>query len=91
MYFNCQTLGSERLSVWMSVHYTTAEIVYFFFLIFTYTLEITFLEEKKKCGDLIVSPVAFYVKHKLLSVLAQHECQLPRDSKRRKCKTNIQT
>lgn len=86
MYFNCQTLGSERLSVWMSVHYTTAEIVYFFLKIFTYTLEITFIEEKK-----IVSPVAFCVKHKLLSVLAQHECQLPRDSKRRKCKTNIQT
>lgn len=85
MFFNS---GSERLFLWMSLHYT--EIVYSFFLKFTYTLEITFIEEKK-CGDLIVSPVAFYVKHKLLSVLAQHECQLPRDSKRRKCKTNIQT
>lgn len=55
MYFNCQTLGSERLSVWMSVHYTTAEIVYFFFLIFTYTLEITFIEEKKVWGSHCVS------------------------------------
>lgn len=47
------------------MHYTTAEIVYSLFFIFTYTLEITFIEENL-VKNLIVSLVAFYIKHKLL-------------------------